>query len=220
MKHHRRTFAVIGLSLTTAAWSLVAAPLSVAASKIKVSFSIAAELNRGGNDVVRLSNHEHFCVGYYFQSYSKTGAPDSNYGFEIRPRKTTSFEAPSSDEGERSTMTFYRCGHYKKGLPTVRFVFAREYKYAPSGAGSHSTAADAARTKPPYCNYPNNYYPGLCGVSKQQATDSCAELAAENNGLHICQRSSEFPSCDHGFSPGWLSAERSCWRRARCPRMR
>jgi hypothetical protein len=25
-----------------------------------------------------------------------------------------------------------------------------------------------------------------------------------------CQRSSEFPSCDHGFSPGWLSAERSC----------
>lgn len=44
--------------------------------------------------------------------------------------------------------------------------------------------AQAASTQPPYC-YPSSYYPGLCHVPKQQATDSCAELVAENNGPQI-----------------------------------
>ncbi len=42
-------------------------------------------------------------------------------------------------------------------------------------------SAVTASTKPPYCDYPNNYYPGLCGVPKQKATDSCAVGASEDN---------------------------------------
>ncbi|HEY5153058.1 MAG TPA: hypothetical protein VII55_03715, partial [Candidatus Saccharimonadales bacterium] len=67
---------MIALCLSIAACSLVAAPLSAAAGKINVSVSIDAKRNAGGNDIVRFINHERFCVGYYFQSYSKTGAPD------------------------------------------------------------------------------------------------------------------------------------------------
>jgi hypothetical protein len=41
--------------------------------------------------------------------------------------------------------------------------------------------------------------------------------------IGMCQRSREFPSCDHENSPpweGWLRPLRSCARRVRWPRMR
>jgi hypothetical protein len=37
-----------------------------------------------------------------------------------------------------------------------------------------------AHPKAPYCNYPSNYYPAMCG-SRQEATDTCAEEAADGN---------------------------------------
>lgn len=49
---------------------------------------------------------------------------------------------------------------------------------------SPESIAATANAKPPYCEYPNNYYPGLCGVPKQQATDTCAELTANDNNPH------------------------------------
>lgn len=138
MKHHCRTLAVIGLCLSIAACSLMAAPLSAAAGKINVSFSIAAHRNAEGNDVILFVSHVPFCVAYAFQSY-ENGRPDSQYGDEIRAGKKAGFEAPTSDEGERSTMKFYRCGHYKTVLATARFVFVRGYRY--------STPSRAARAK-------------------------------------------------------------------------
>jgi hypothetical protein len=42
-------------------------------------------------------------------------------------------------------------------------------------------SAVTASTKPPYCDYPNNYYPGICGVPKQKVTDSCAVGVSEDN---------------------------------------
>ena len=128
MKHDRRRLAVIALCLSIAACSLIAAPLSVAAGKIKVSFSIAAHRNAEGNDVILFVSHVPFCVAYAFQSY-ENGRPDSQYGDEIRPGKKAGFEAPSSDEGEHSTMKFYRCHNLKAVLATVHFVFGRGYRH-------------------------------------------------------------------------------------------
>jgi hypothetical protein len=57
-------------------------------------------------------------------------------------------------------------------------------------------ATATASTKPPYCDYPNNYYPGICGVPKQQVTDTCAVTVSENNEpafSHLRVRSSLSP---------------------------
>jgi hypothetical protein len=144
MKHHRRTLAAIGLSLSIAACSLVVPPLSVAAGKIKVSFSIATRRSPERFDVVQLTNHERYCVRYYFQSYGKTGVRDSNYGDEIRAGQTRYFEADPINEGDRSFMKFYRCGHSKVILATVHFVFARGYHYSPPIRSASRASASAS----------------------------------------------------------------------------
>jgi hypothetical protein len=68
---------------------------------------------------------------------------------------------------------------------------------------------------------------GLLGASDGINAEQLAEkrgvqgLALRN--LLRCQRSSEFPRCDHGNSPGWagwLRLARSWLMRARWPRMR
>jgi hypothetical protein len=60
--------------------------------------------------------------------------------------------------------------------------------------------AFTASAKRPYCDYPSNYYPGLCGVSKQQATDTCAEQAANDNNPHSSGLRARYVKASHQFS--------------------
>jgi hypothetical protein len=70
-----------------------------------------------------------------------------------------------------------------------------------TGVGGWLLPASAviASSKPPYCDYPSNFYPGLCGVPKQQATDACAEQAAENNGPKITGLQADYDEAAHRY---------------------
>jgi hypothetical protein len=60
--------------------------------------------------------------------------------------------------------------------------------------------AATASAKLPYCEYPNNYYPALCGVPKQKATDYCAEQAANDNNPHSSSLRARYVKASHQFS--------------------
>jgi hypothetical protein len=63
--------------------------------------------------------------------------------------------------------------------------------------------AATASAKVPYCEYPNKYYPALCGVSKQQATNYCAEHVADDNIPHWSGLRASYVSASRQFSFGF-----------------
>ncbi|MHB8242655.1 MAG: hypothetical protein ACYDHN_11760 [Solirubrobacteraceae bacterium] len=125
----RRRYVVIGLLGALAAGSLVGAPLSAATGKVDVSFAIAAHRSAKGNDVVRLTNHEHRCVGYEFRSY------ETSEGDEVLAGKSARFEVDISQEHKPAIMRFYRCGHFSATLATVHYMFVRGYSYGTGPQG-------------------------------------------------------------------------------------
>jgi hypothetical protein len=77
---------------------------------------------------------------------------------------------------------------------------ATDYTKAGSVSGLPVQTAVSASAKPPYCDYPNNYYPALCGIPKQKATDYCAEQAANDNNPHWSGLRARYVDASHQFS--------------------
>ena len=80
---------------------------------------------------------------------------------------------------------------------------ATDYTKAGSVSGLTVQTAVSASAKLPYCEYPNKYYPALCGVTKQQATDYCAEQVADDNIPHWSGLKASYVSASRQFSFGF-----------------
>jgi hypothetical protein len=68
------------------------------------------------------------------------------------------------------------------------------------GVAAASNAVSRAHNKPPYCDYPNNYYPGICGVPKQKVTDTCADQAANDNNPHSSGLRASYATASQQFT--------------------